>query len=319
VALFILNSLELFMKIVTKVLLLFSMVSMGYSQSTPGTVGFQFLKTHVAARAAGMGGAFLAISNDVNSIYYNPAGIATISKRTSTFTYLDDLLDFNTGFVGVVQPNVGPGNLGVAVLFKDYGTFKRTDITGQEIGDFNSNAVSIAGAYGMNVYPNLYVGASAKYLRFSIDAYSSDAIALDGGVSYIIPAQKLTFAIGFFNLGQATSAFVNTKDDLPANFKVGFSKQLAHLPLFVSFNAYKYSDENWHGALGGEFSLSPNVFLRVGYDEFGKALRVDSGNDTFAGAAVGLGLLWSNLYVDYSFSNYGELGSLNRFTITGQF
>ena len=282
-------------------------------------VGFQFLKTHIAARPAGMGGAFLAITNDVNSIFYNPAGIANISKRTATFTYLNDLLDFNTGFVGVVEPKVGPGNLGIAVLFKDYGTFKRTDITGQEIGDFNSNAISIAGAYGMEPMQNLYVGASAKYLRFSIDTFSSDAIALDGGLTYVIPSQNLSFAVGFFNLGQATSAFVDTKDDLPTNYRIGFAKQLAHLPLLVSFNLYKYNDEDWHGALGGEFGLSPNVFLRIGYDEFGRNLRVEDANDKFAGAAVGLGLLWNNLNIDYSFSNYGELGSLNRFTITGQF
>lgn len=307
------------MKIIARVLILLAIASSSYSQSASGTVGFQFLRTHVSARAAGMGGAFLAISQDVNAIHYNPAGIATISKRSATFTYLNDLLDFNTGFVGVVEPNVGPGNLGVAVLFKDYGTFNRTDISGQEIGDFSSNAVSIAGAYGIKVRQNLYVGASAKYLRFSIDTFSSDAIALDGGATYIFPEQNLSFAIGFFNLGQATSAFVDTKENLPTSYRAGFSKRLAHLPLFVSFNVYKYDDENWHGALGGEFTLSPNVFLRIGYDEFGRDLRVEGANDKFAGAAVGLGLLWNDLFIDYSFSNYGELGSLNRFTITGQF
>jgi hypothetical protein len=232
---------------------------------------------------------------------------------------LNDLLDFNTGFVGLVEPNFGPGNLGISVLFKDYGSFNKTDVTGEELGSFNSNAVSFAGSYGLEPMKNLYVGASAKYLRFAIDTYSADAIAMDAGAMYSIPSQRLIFAVGIFNVGQSLSAFVDTKEDLPMSVKAGFSKQLAHLPLLVSFNLYKYNDANWHGALGGEFSLSPNVFLRLGYDEFGRDLKVDSSSDKFAGTAIGLGLVWNSLKIDYSFSSYGELGSLNRFTVSGQF
>ena len=304
-----------------KYLLLFLLLfaSLAIAETSAGTVGFQYLKTNVAARPAGMGGAFLAISNDVNALYYNPAGIANISKRTASFTYLNDLLDFNTGFVGLVEPNFGPGNLGISVLFKDYGSFKKTDGTGEELGDFNSNAVSFAGSYSLEPIENMYIGASAKYLRFAIDSYYSDALAVDAGAMYSIPSQSLTFAVGIFNVGKSVSAFVDTKDDLPMSVKAGFSKQLAHLPLLFSFNLYKYNDANWHGALGGEFTLSPNVFLRLGYDEFGRDLKVDSSSDKFAGTAVGMGLLWNNLKIDYSFTSYGELGSLNRFTVSGQF
>lgn len=303
----------------TTAILLLVLTVFASAQTTPGTVGFQFLKTHIAARPAAMGGAFLAINGDVNSLYYNPAGIAAIDKRSASFTYLNDLLDFNTGFVGIVEPAVGPGNAGVSVLFRDYGTFQRRDNDGQEIGEFNANAVSFAATYAMEPMPNLAVGASVKYMRFSIDNYAADAVAVDGGISYTIPSQQLCFAFGYFNAGQATSAFIDTKEKLPASFKAGFSKRLAHLPLLLSFNMYKYNDEDWHGALGGEFTLSPNVFLRLGYDQFGRNLRVEGGNDKFAGAAVGFGLLWNNLNIDYSFSSYGEIGSLNRFTVSGRF
>ena len=287
--------------------------------SSPGTVGFQYLKTHTAARPAAMGGAFVAVSADVNALYYNPAGIANIVKRTASFTYLNDLLDFNTGFIALVEPEFGPGNLGVSILFKDYGRFKRTDGTGQEIGDFTSNAISLAGSYSLRPFQNLMLGVTAKYLRFAIDTYSADAIAVDAGFMYYIPVHKLTFAAELFNVGKTLTAFVASRDDLPTQFKAGFAKELAHLPLLISLNLYKYNDENWHGALGGEFTLTPHVFLRLGYDEFGRNLKVDSSGDRFAGAAIGLGMVWNNLQIDYSFTSHGELGSLNRFTISGQF
>ncbi len=307
------------MKKSTIILFLLFCAALLYADPSPGTVGFQFLKTQVGARPAAMGGAFVAIPGDINAIQYNPAGIVTFSQRTASFSYLNDLLDINMGFVGFVQPKVGPGNLGIAVLFKDYGNFVKTDVSGQEMGNFSSNSFSFAAAYAVEPYKNLYVGASGKYLRFGIDNYFADALVVDAGVMYTIPSQALTLAAGIFNVGRALSAFVETKDDLPRNYKLGFSKRLAHLPLMLSFNLYKYNDENWYGALGGEFTLSPNLFLRLGYDQFGKDLRVDSSNDKFAGAAIGLGLLWNKIHIDYAFTTYGELGTLNRFSVSGQF
>ena len=41
-------------------------------------------------------------------------------------------------------------------------------------------------------------------------------------------------------MGKATSAFINTKEKLPMKFVGGFSKKLAHLPLLLNVNVYKY-------------------------------------------------------------------------------
>jgi len=286
---------------------------------SPGTIGFQFLRTQVGARPSAMGGAFLAIPGDVHNVFYNPAGIMAIKERSAAFSYLNDLLDFATGSVGFVQPKLGPGTLGAGILYKDYGEFVKTDITGEEIGTFGANSIALSAVYAIEPYPNLHAGASAKYIRAAIDNYSADAVAMDAGVMFTIPSQMLTFAAGVFNLGSATSAFITTKDDLPFNFRAGVSKRLAHLPLLIGFNVYKYSEEIWHGAVGGEFTLTDYLFLRLGYDNRGRDLDVGSTNDHFAGAAVGMGLLWRELQFDYAFTSYGEMGSLNRFSISGRF
>ena len=100
---------------------------------SPGTSGFQFLKMQVGARSAGMGGAFLAVPGDVNALFYNPAGIASIDKKSAAFSFHDDVLDINSGFIGYVHPGVGKGNVGASVLYRDYGKFDRTDETGEAI------------------------------------------------------------------------------------------------------------------------------------------------------------------------------------------
>jgi len=288
---------------------------------SPGTTGFQFLKMDASARSSAMAGAFVAISNDVNVLHYNPAGIALVDQRTGSASYVNHLLDFNSGYMAVVLPKIGPGNFGFSALYMDYGNFTKTDTEAQELGEFGANSVSLAGSYAAVIYPNLYAGASAKYVHFTIDNFSSDALAIDAGVQYYIPSQLLTLGVAVNNLGQAVTAFIEKKDPLPTGMRVGLAKRLAHLPLLLGVNAYKYKSERWQAAIGGEFTLSENLFLRLGYDLLGRDLNTNIGTskETFAGTAIGLGLNVNNIHVDYSFTSFGEIGSLNRFTISSQF
>ncbi len=307
------------MRTLLLLLLIFTLTGLIFAADSPGTTGFQFLKTQVGARAAGMAGSFLAISNDIHAIYYNPAGLADIQNRSAGFTYLKHLLDFNFGFVGFVQPHLGPGNLGIGLSYMDYGNFKKTDADNQDLGNFSSNSFCLAAAYSMQPVSNFSIGVSAKYIRFGIAEYSSDAFAVDAGVLYHFPKAMLTLAAGIFNLGQTTSAFITTKDDLPQCVRFGASKKLEHLPLLLSLVVYQYDQEKWHGSLGGEFTLSPQAFLRLGYDNVGRDMQTGGNKDRFAGAAIGLGYIWREIHLDYAFTSLGEIGSLNRFTLSSQF
>ncbi len=284
-----------------------------------GTAGFQFLKTQMGARPAGQAGAFVAIAGDIHAIHYNPAGIAAIATRCASFTYLRHVLDFNSGYIAYVQPRSGPGTLGVSIAYMDYGSFEKREQYGEYLGEFVANTIAFNGAYAMEPLKNLYAGVGAKYIRSSIDSYASDAVALDGGLLYAIPSENITVAVSFANVGKVLSAFISVKDKLPAVLRIGGSKGLAHLPLVFSVNLYKYSDEDWHGALGGEFKLSENALLRLGYDQAGRDLKVDASGDRLAGLSLGFGMIWRTLSIDYAFSSLGEIGSLNRFTLTGSF
>ena len=46
------------------------------SKSYSSDPGFEFLRNEVGARPAALAGAFVGIEGDLNSIFYNPAGIA---------------------------------------------------------------------------------------------------------------------------------------------------------------------------------------------------------------------------------------------------
>jgi hypothetical protein len=306
------------MKIFSFLMLVLLSVSSA-AEVSPGTIGFQFLRTSVGARPAGMGGAFLAIPGDVHGIYYNPAGLAYIDQPQATFTYHNHLLDLNSGFMGAAHPVKGAGVLGYGILYMDFGKFDKTDIEGQRLGDFGANSIALSASLSNNIWKNVSVGISGKYIRAAIESYSSDAIATDLAMMVGFPSQSLYFAAGYYNLGTTLSAFVQDKAPLPAHFKIGFSKKLAHLPLLFSFNLYKFDQEQWHGSVGGEFILSNYVLFRLGYDHVGQEMQVGTSKDQLAGAALGFGFLFKQYRIDYALTHMGELGTVNRFTLSGQF
>ena len=284
------------------------------------TAGFHFLRTFPGARPSAMSGAFISFAGDIHSIYYNPAGLAEIKGRVASASYLNHVLDFQSGFAAYSQPLKNLGQLAVSVNYMDYGEFDETDVNGNQVGKFNAGSYYLTASLARMLNKNLLVGASAKFIHSAIDKYSASAVAVDLGMIYHVPfIQDFNFGVGVFNLGTAVSAFIDSKDNLPLNVVVGFSKKLAHLPLEYSISANKYIDDDVQLNVGGEFTLSKNVWLRLGYSSLGKNQKIGATGDQFAGMSLGLGMLWRNYQLDYSLSSYGAIGYLNRMSFSYNF
>jgi long-subunit fatty acid transport protein len=58
-----------------------------------GTIGGQFLKIGIGARATAMGSAFVSVADDASAIYWNPAGVARVSKNVATINHAAWLAD----------------------------------------------------------------------------------------------------------------------------------------------------------------------------------------------------------------------------------
>jgi len=288
--------------------------------SSPGRAGYEFLRTQIGARPAGMAGAFVSFSGDVHSVYYNPAGLAPISTRLASATYLNHVLDFQSGFVAYTQPMKNIGQLAVGINYMNYGDFDRTDVNGNKLGSFGAGSFAITSSLGRMITRDLMAGISAKFIYSTIDNYSSTAIAMDLGVIYRVPfMQDLNIGAAVFNLGAAMTSFMDTRDPLPLNFVLGFSKKLAHLPLEYCVAVNKYIDDDVQISAGGEFTLTENVFLRVGYSSLGKNLKIGADGDQYAGLSLGMGFQWRQIQFDYALSSFGAIGYLNRATFSYRF
>ncbi|MFQ5675765.1 MAG: PorV/PorQ family protein [bacterium] len=288
------------------------------SAKSQSPVGFDFLRTQVGARPSAMAGAFIAIPGDIHNLVYNPAGLSAITKRQGTASYLNHLLDFQSGFFAYAQP-IAQGTGAVAVNFFDFGQFERSDVNNVVTGEFGANSLVFSVSYSQEVVQNLSLGGSAKFIRFQIDDLNETALAADIGLMFTIPDEDLNFGVGVFNVGTTTSAFIDTKDDLPLSVQVGASKTLEHLPLLISASLVKVKEDDLRFRLGGEITFTEQFFGRLGYNSVGQDQKVNTGKDRLAGVSAGLGFKVGKFNVDYSFSSFGEIGSLNRVTLIGQF
>jgi hypothetical protein len=291
-----------------------------WASPSSGTAGYEFLRTHIGARPSSMAGAFISIPGDIHAIYFNPAGLAPISGRLATATYLNHVLDFQSGFVAYTQQIKNIGQMAVGINYMNYGEFDETDAAGNKLGNFGAGSFAITSSVGRSINEDLMVGVSAKLIYFSIVEYNSIALALDLGAIYKVPfIEDMNVGLGIFNLGQPLTAFMDHKDPLPLNIVIGFSKKLAHLPLEYSVTANKYIDDDIQFNVGGEFTLAEGVFLRVGYNSLGHDMKIGADGDQFAGISMGLGFHWKQMQFDYGLSSFGAIGYLNRATFSYQF
>jgi len=309
----------------------------------------------VGARPASLGGAFIAVPGDVHSVYYNPAALITLEgvppgaygphsgaegtaerrpvsvpsatqflrNKQFAVSYLNHFLDFQSGFF-VFGASLGKwGAAGVAFHYMNYGDFKRTDDLGNELGTFSAADLLFELSYAYLLAPNFSVGIGLKWVQGSIAEYRTTAVAADVGFFYSIPSQDLSFGFGVFNSGRVLDPYIQTKDRLPVNYRVGFSKRLAHLPLLLSMEGYRYEGEDPEFILGGEFTLTPYWLLRISYNSIGREQKLNQVGDKYAGISIGTGLrldkthflrrgFWKVLYFDYAYTSAGHVGTLNR-------
>ncbi len=126
-----------------------------------------------SARVLGLGGTYIAISDDSDGMYYNPAGLGTIKRMEIGTSYgklylnLKDRSDLSEGSVGIVYP----------VRKKDeksfhIGTFGLSVRYFSLAGLYNENTVGLY--YGRKMLKLLYIGGGLKIfnLVYGKDAYT---------------------------------------------------------------------------------------------------------------------------------------------------
>lgn len=287
---------------------------------------YDFLNIIPSARASALAGAFETYTDDPDIVFYNPAGISTVTKKEFSAGFGKYLLDINYGSVSFAGKYKDLGWFGVGAKYINYGSFDYTDENGVATGGkFHANDLMLSAGYSNMIYNKVSYGFNVKFIYSQIAQYTSAALGFDLGLMYQIPSQKMSLGFTINNYGKQLSAYIGSKERLPLDIRFGISKQLEHLPVKLSVSLSNLNQDHIKFldisrlksfAIGGEFILSDYVLARIGYNNQQRQDLKLGSTIGLSGFSAGIGIKFLEKYkVDYSLNSLGKVGSTHRFNI----
>lgn len=283
---------------------------------------FPFIRSAISARAAGLGGATVAMIDDVSMVVMNPATLATIREQVVTGTFLKHVLDINSGYATFADTVGSNSSYGITAIYSSYGSFERTDVNGLNLGSFTANDVCIAGSYSKELDSLISWGGTVKLLYGSVEQQNSVAIAVDAGLLIQIPKSRTNIGFSILNAGAQLTTYAGTSNRLPIDVRIGVNHRLKGLPLVVNFSLVQLADEVpsffdrfMNFSVGGELSIGKYVKARLGYDNSTRNLSAVNVSTQLSGVSGGIGVALETMQFDYAISSLGSSAIIHRITV----
>ncbi|HMK39468.1 MAG TPA: PorV/PorQ family protein [Bacteroidota bacterium] len=300
-------------------------------QRQAGINGASFLKVGVGARSVGMGSAVTTLGEDVEQMFWNPAGIALKEeKMQASFSYANWLAGI-THVVGSLSYNLDKiGTLGVGLI-----TFGDANIPAMRdpytdpstAGTYSYMDMAAQVTFARNMTDRLALGITVKYINEKIDDRSASAVAVDVGSLYDIGMLGWKVGARLSNVGSDLT-YYDYASPIPITFSMGTSiiplKSDAQ-SIMVAADVVKQQDYLPYFNVGLEYGIENMIALRAGY-KLNYSDTQDPGRTnrnpiqtSIEGWSLGAGLhtTWSDYSVafDYSFTDMKILNDVHRFTL----
>ncbi len=331
-------------------LLFLVVVQIAYTQNIAetitktGTTSASFIKIGVDARAASMGNAFTAMTGDVSSIFWNPAGIAYIhgvNMLAVNNSWIADIdinyaaIGINTGTAGVIGFSLNS----MRVPRDKVRTVENPEGTGEY---WEAGGLAINLSYARRLTDHFSLGGNVKMIHENIWHSSSTSFAGDLGVLFVTPFFNTRLGASITNYGGkmqldgrdlnisvdpdpdniGTVEYVDGKYSteafpLPLLFRVGISGDILNqqsLKVTYALDAMHPNDNTEVVNTGIEIGVAEMFFLRAGYAN----LFRDSAEE---GLSFGAGInyrIWgsnSKLRIDYSYTDFGRFNGVKRVSL----
>lgn len=307
-----------------------------------GQAGMAFLSTPIGARASAMGNAFVAISDNVEAMFWNPAGLSNVSNWDFSGGYTRWIADITYYHAGLAYNVDNIGVFGLNLVWVDYG-----EIVGAIRGptaeqpyimtDPITPLALVGGlAYGRQLTDRISFGANMKWAYQDLGtAYSQeDSLspivahdntlgipAIDVGVIYLTGFKDLRIAVSVQNVSYEKH-YVDEDFSLPFNIRMGMAMDILKIfapggnsSLLVSIDATHPRDYRERLHFGVEYSLYDIFFLRGGYK-----INYDEDKLSFGIGLNPLSRDGMGIRFDYSFNPFGKLDSpVHRVSVGGSF
>jgi len=319
-----------------------------------GTTAANFLEIGYGSRGNAMGDAVVATSDNLESCYWNPAGLALMRQNEVLFSMQPWIIDINTNFaaVGLVFPRLGTFALSFNQM--DYGKEKVTTLTMQDgTGEnYTANEISFQMSYGRRLAQWFAFGAGLKLINSTIWHTSAGAAALDLGAlvntEFFSPTGERSdgLAIGMSisnygtrmrydgidllqsldpnpniagNYDNVEGKFSMQSWELPLIFRIGIAVHpivTANHRLTLEVDALHPNNNSESINLGGQYKFTLPSFGSFYLRAGYKGLFMEQSE---YGMSYGFGLVMRmarlGLRLDYAFRDIGLLGTVHAYTV----
>jgi len=296
--------------IITNLIFLISIVSAQQISNVSGTASNLFLRMDLSPRSSALSGAYTAVANDENALFYNPAGLAEISTGSLGLNHVEwyeDIRMDNLVFGYNFHRKLGIA-LKIAHLWMP--SIQGKDEYGNSTSKLDVSSSIINFGFGYKIHPSLYAGFGIKYFRDDLAGYVADGYAFDAGLFIHLFLPGLTFGASIQNAGGEIQ-YDNIRERIPFSYRSGLAYKVRGLGLRLAVDVVKAVDTDVQIAAGIEYSFKRAFFLRLGN-------RFQTGQSLFP--SYGFGLKLANKYVfDYTFLAHEQLGYTHRAGFTFHF
>lgn len=291
-----------------------------------GTSSLQFLKIGAGARATGMGETFVAVSNDITALYWNPAGLMQFKENGVHFSHTEWLVDLNHEFFGGVYRFGGNNALGLSVISLNTPAMqKTTEFQPNGTGEyFKYGDLGVGLTFARRLTEQFSFGITFRYVEETLAELKMRGYMFDLGTYYWTGLSNTRFAVTISNFGpqvkpsgSITSSTGETISDFqqfppPTMFRIGFAydpidNKTNKLTTSIQLNHPNDNAENLN--VGAEYSYKDFLFLRAGYK-----FNVESENYS-AGVGFKAPISITTASLDYSVANFKDLGLTHRLSL----
>ncbi len=286
----------------------------------------QFLKIGVGGRASAMGDAFVAVANDVSSLYWNPAGLSQFSENQIIFSHNQWVVDIFHEFLGVVYHMDETNSFGVSVISLNTDDMPvTTEFAPNGTGEFfGFKDIAVSFSYSRKMTDKFSFGGTVRYVEETLDKLKMRGVMIDLGTYYWTGLGTTRFAVAMTNFGNQLAPTgelvlfggekVNDFQSFapPTLFRIGFAfepYQDEQNRLTASIQLNHPNDNSENVSTGIEYSWKDIFYIRGGYK-----INVEE-QDYSLGAGVNVPIDIADFSFDYSFTNFTRLGSAHRFSI----
>ncbi|MCE5299247.1 MAG: PorV/PorQ family protein [Spirochaetia bacterium] len=259
--------------------------------------------TGAGSRPDGMGGAFTAAADDLSAMHYNPAGLANLKKQAVSILYYPLYESASYGSAAYGQALLDFGTIGISVYRFSADGMQGYDMDGNPTSVFGSEQYKITIGYGRAISGAFSAGANVNVYYSNISRYNYAGAGADIGLLYM-PFQFLRAGLMVRNAVTPVFSMQSVTENLPRMYTLGLlaRHKAGDFELKAAADISAGEKEGFKDRFGFEADWLGTASVRAGYCD--------------GGFTFGAGLSLFDVRFDYAYISNGDLGGMDRFTVS---